>query len=75
MQTNEDLRYLQYSDFYEIEEIGSGGYGTAYTAKYEKYSEVWFMKETIVLKRFKNFDETSELLICEVRNNWYYQLT
>ena len=39
------------ADFYEIEEIGSGGYGTVYTAKYKKYSEVRNMDEETVLKR------------------------
>ena len=28
--------YIKYTDFYEIEKIGSGGYGTVYTAKYRK---------------------------------------
>ena len=32
--------YMQYSDFYELKEIGSGSYGTVYAAKYKKYSEV-----------------------------------
>ena len=61
---------MQYSDFYEFKEIGSGGYGTVYTAKYEKYSEVWNMSQTVVLKRIKSFDETPELFISEVSNNW-----
>ena len=61
---------MQYSDFYELKEIGSGGYGTVYTAKYKKYSEVKYMRETAVLKRFKGFDETPELFISEVGNNW-----
>ena len=63
---------MQYSDFYELKEIGSGGYGTVYTAKYRKYSEVRRMQQTVVLKRFKSFDETPELFISEVsNNNWY----
>ena len=63
---------MQYSDFGEMKQIGSGGYGTVYTAKYKKYSEVKKMKETVVLKRFKSFDETPELFISEVsNNNWY----
>ena len=60
---------MRYSDFYELKEIESGGYGTVYTAKYKMYSEVRDMPETVVLKRFKNFDETPELFISEVSNN------
>ena len=60
---------MQYSDFYELEVIGSGGYATVYTAKYKKYTEVDDMKETVVLKRFKSFDETPALFINEVSNN------
>ena len=59
---------MPYSDFYELKEIGSGGYGTVYTAKYGKYSND--IPETVVLKRFKSFDETPELFISEVSNNW-----
>ena len=65
---------MQYSNFDELKEIGSGGYGTVYTAKYSKYLEVRNMEETVVLKRFKNFNETPELFISEVsnsNNNWY----
>ena len=69
IRNNERVKYMQYSDFNEIEKIGSGGYGTVYTAKYKKYSEVWNMQETIVLKRFKSFDETPELFISAVSNN------
>jgi len=61
---------MQYNDFYEFKEIGSGGYGTVYTAKYRNYSEVLDMQQTVVLKRFKNFNEMPELFISEVRNNW-----
>ena len=68
---------MQYSDFYELKEIGSGGYGTVYTAKYKgtaKYrryleEEEEDMPETVVLKRFKSFDEMPELFISEVSNN------
>ena len=70
IQINEDVKYMQYSDFYELKEIGYGGYGTVYTAKYKKYSEIKHMQETAVLKRFKSFDETPELFISEVSNNW-----
>ena len=58
---------MQYSDFDELKEIGSGGYGTVYTAKYKGEEED--MPGTVVLKRFKRFDETPELFISEVRNN------
>ena len=69
---------MQYSDFGEIKQIGAGGYGTVYTAKYKgtaKYRRAVFIEEenvpqTVVLKRFKHFDETPELFISEVSNNW-----
>ena len=66
VRNNDYVKYMQYSDFYELKEIGSGGYGTVYTAKYKKYSKVEFMQQTVVLKRFKNFDEMPELFISEV---------
>ena len=64
---------MQYIDFYEIRHIGSGGYGTVYTARYKGELE-WpiTMRETVVLKRLKSFDEMPELFISEVSNNWYY---
>ena len=62
---------MQYDDFYELKKIGTGGYGTVYTAKYKNYREVEYMQQNIVLKRFKSFDETPELFINEVsKNNW-----
>ena len=61
---------MRYSDFYGLKEIGSGCYGTYYTAKYKNHSAVEDMGETIVLKRFKSFDETPEIFINEVSNNW-----
>ena len=57
---------MQYNDFYELKEIGSGGYATVYTAKYKTYSEIRRMQQTVVLKRFKSFDHTPELFISEV---------
>jgi len=59
------VQYTQYADFYEIKEIGSGGYRTVYTAKHKQDSV------TIVLTQFKNFDQIKmqELFINEVRNN------
>ena len=70
IQRYEDAKYIQYSDFDKLKEIGSGGYGTVYTAEYRNYSEVRQMQQTVVLKRFKSFDETPELFISEVSNNW-----
>src|SRR6185312_4285866 len=35
IRNNESLVYMQYGDFHELKEIGSGGYGTVYTAKYK----------------------------------------
>ena len=61
-------KHIQYADFDEIKEIGSGGHSTVYTAKYRKYSEVWLMEEIVVLKWFKSFDEMPELCISEVSN-------
>ena len=57
---NDWLSFMQYDDFYEVEEIGSGGYRTVHTAIYEKWHE------QIVLKKFKNFDKNAELFISEV---------
>ena len=65
VRTNERVKYMQYSDFDELKEIGAGGYGTVYTAKYRKYSEE-NIPETVVLKKFKSFDETPESFISEV---------
>ena len=71
LQHNEDVKYMQYCDFYEIKKIGAGGYGTVYTANYRKYSKVVDKQETVVLKQFKKFDDqTSDLFISEVSNNW-----
>ena len=61
---------MEYDDFCEQKEIGSGGYATVYTAKYKHYSVGTRVRETVVLKRFKNFDKTPELFISEVSNNW-----
>ena len=63
---------MQYDDFDEIKEIGAGGYGTVYTAKYKNNLEEEDIKEIVVLKRFKSFDKTPELFISEVSNNNNY---
>ena len=57
---------MHYSNFDELKEIGAGGYGTVYTAKYRNHNH---SEETVVLKRFKSFDEMPELFISEVSNN------
>jgi len=57
---------MQYYDFYEIKQIGIGGYGTVYTAKYSGKSEKHInMPNTVVLKYFKCSDI---LFIHEVSN-------
>ena len=62
-----NIKYFPYNDFYELNEIGSGAYRTVYAAKYRNYSER--MPQTVVLKRFKSFDEMPELFISEVSSN------
>jgi serine/threonine protein kinase len=58
---------MQYDDFYEIKEIGSGGYGTVYTAKYKHKEYLRRSPELVVLKKFKNnIDNKIELFIYEV---------
>ena len=69
MRLNGRVKYIQYGDFYEHKEIGSGGYGTVYTAKYKGEEDI---PRTVVLKRLKSFDEMPELFISEVNNDWYY---
>ena len=59
---------MQYDDFYELKEIGFGGYGTVYTARHVEYSKI-YPGEDVVLKRIKNFDKMPELFITEVNNN------
>ena len=68
---NDDVKYMQYNDFYELKEIGSGGYKTVYSAKY-KYSEEDNIPEIVVLICFKSYDQTPELFIHEVSNLLYY---
>ena len=67
IQTNEHVKYMPYIDFDEIKEIGFGGYATVYSARYK--GELVGNARTVVLKRFKIFDETPELFISEVSNN------
>ena len=61
------MKFIDYTNFCEIEEIGSGGYGTVYTAKCK--ADVYFLKkdQRVALKRFKNFNQTITPFISEVR--------
>jgi len=63
VQCYERVQYIQYDDFDELKEIGSGGYRTVYNAK---YSGVQDIPEIVVLRRFKNFDQMPELFVSEV---------
>ena len=67
---NNKISFMLYDNFYEIKEIGSGGYGTVYIAKYklkifDKYT-LEMKIEQVVLKEFKNNDWKTELFISEV---------
>src|SRR5438132_11310461 len=45
------VKYIEYSDFYELNEIGSGTYATVYTAKYKNYLQEHInIPQTVVLK-------------------------
>ena len=72
IQRIKNVKHIQYSDFGEIKQIGVGGYGTVYTAKYK--GEEMYIPRTVVLKQFKSFDETPELFINEVSNDWHYNI-
>jgi len=65
IQRYSNVEYMQYSDFDELKEIGSSCYKTVYTAKYRNHSQR-DIPETVVLKCFKNFDQTPKLFISEV---------
>src|SRR5438128_5109017 len=47
------VEFMQYDKFYEIEEIGSGGYGTVYTAKHKINEYPICVQERVVLKKFR----------------------
>ena len=70
MENAQHVRYLPYTDFDEIKEIGAGGYGTVHTAKYKNYSaeEDILIPELVVLKCVHNFENMPDLLINEVSN-------
>jgi len=63
MRNHSKLRLMKFEDFNEIQEIGSGGYGTVYTAKCSEFGK------PVVLKRYKSSDQTPELFISEVNSN------
>ena len=56
------LTLVQFTDFADIEEIGSGGYGTVYKTTCTS------LNKCVVLKGYRNFNQTPELLISEVSN-------
>src|SRR5207244_9377131 len=66
MRISKDVQFMPYTDFDEIEEIGSGRYGTVYSAKYKVYRYLMYGQERVALKSFKNFDQAPELFISEV---------
>ena len=72
IQFNEHVKYLEYTDFHEFEKIGSGAYGTVYTAKYKNCSAEEQIPETVALKRFKSFDGVPKLSISEVSKRLYH---
>ena len=54
------LVFMKFKGFDNIEEVGSGAYGTIYTAKHKKYAN------KVVLKRFKNYNQITESFMSEV---------
>jgi len=53
-----------------MELSGTGGYGTVYTAEYHGKAFPYSILKTVVLKRFKSYDndKTPELFISEISN-------
>ena len=68
MRISKDVQFMPYTDFDEIEEIGSGRYGTVYSAKHRVDRYLMHGQDRVALKCFKNFDQASELFISEVSN-------
>jgi len=66
MRISKNVQFMPYTDFDEIEEIGSGYYGTVYSAKHKVNRYVMYGQERVALKCFKNFDQAPELFISEV---------
>ena len=60
--TDRALTFIQFTDFADIEEIGSGGYGTVYKTTCTS------LNKCVVLKGYRNFNQTPELFISEVSN-------
>ena len=55
-----NLEFMKFEAFHNIEEVGSGAYGTIYTAKHKRYAN------KVVLKRFKNYNQITESFISKV---------
>ena len=55
----EEIMFIPYDDFDEIEKIGSNGYATVYTANCDYL-------EQVALKQYKNFDGKTKMFISEV---------
>ena len=55
---------MQYEDFYDIEEMASGGYGTVYAAKTKSIKN--HSTQVVALKQMKEFDQTFEAFVSEV---------
>jgi hypothetical protein len=67
--SHKTLKFMKFEDFHEIEEIGSGAYGTVYTAtckNLNKYVPWSNRQRLVVLKQFKSFNQMSELFVSEV---------
>ena len=65
------LEFINFEKFDEIKEIGSGGYGTVYTAKckIDKYPII--KQKNVALKCFKQSGQGPELVIAEVSKYCY----
>src|SRR5689334_15174810 len=66
LQIHEDIKFMQYTDFYEIKDIGAGGYGTVYKARHKINEYPIKEHKYVVLKQFNNFDLAPALFISEV---------
>ena len=60
-----DIKFIPFDNFDNIQEIGSGGYGTVYIAKYKQLSNP-SQHEYVSLKRYKRYYQSFELFMSEV---------